>query len=263
MPRIREAAVAGLFYPEDPRILQQEVSAYLENNCRDSPCRPRALIVPHAGYVYSGPVAATAYNLLAPLRGQIRTVLLFGPAHRVGFRGIAASSADYFRTPLGDISVDRQAIDRLLAESSVQLLDEAHAEEHSLEVQLPFLQTVLEQFSLIPLVVGDARAESVAQVIEMAWDDEETLILISSDLSHYHDYDAARTIDQATAQAIQALAYEKIGYDQACGRTPVNGLLLAAQKHDLHPRQLDLRNSGDTAGMKDRVVGYGAWAFCR
>jgi len=261
VPQIREPAVAGLFYPDEPLLLQQQIDSLL---AQDTPVGtvPKALIVPHAGYIYSGPVAASAYLQLVPLREQIQRVVLLGPAHRVAFTGLAASSAEYFATPLGMVRVDQQAMDAILGLPQVRVLDEAHREEHSLEVQLPFLQTVLgRDFGLIPLVVGDAEADEVAQVIELLWGGPETLFLISSDLSHYHDYDTAQRLDIATSHAIEQLNPQAIDYGQACGRNPVNGLLLAARHHRLHATTLDQRNSGDTAGSRDRVVGYGAYAF--
>lgn len=262
MPHIREPAVAGLFYPDDPVLLQEQVERLLTADTAVA-TRPKALIVPHAGYIYSGPVAASAYAQLLPLRDRIQRVVLLGPSHRVAFTGLAASSARYFSTPLGLIQVDQQAmVDDILLLPQVRVLDEAHREEHSLEVQLPFLQTVLgADFTLIPLVVGETEAEEVAEVIDKLWGGPETLLVISSDLSHYHDYTTARRLDSATSQAIEQLNPLAIDYHQACGRNPVNGLLLAARQHHLNATILDVRNSGDTAGTRDRVVGYGAYAF--
>jgi len=261
VPQIREPAVAGMFYPEDPIILQQQIESLLERDV-DVAATPKALIVPHAGYIYSGPVAASAYLQLVPVRDRIRRVVLLGPSHHTAFSGLAVSSAQYFATPLGLVRIDQQAMDDILLLPRVRVLDEAHAQEHSLEVQLPFLQTVLgKDFGLIPLVVGEADAETVAQVIDTLWDGPETLFVISSDLSHYLDYQAAQRLDSATSSAIEQLNPQAIDYHQACGRNPVTGLLLAARRHGLQARTLDLRNSGDTAGTRDRVVGYGAYAF--
>ncbi|MEJ2362552.1 MAG: AmmeMemoRadiSam system protein B [Gammaproteobacteria bacterium] len=256
---IRRPAVAGMFYPADPAELEQMVDTMLaEAETIDSP-PPKAIIVPHAGYVYSGPIAATAYRRIKAMASQITRVILLGPSHRVPFYGIAASSATEFATPLGLIRLDRKLIDHLVETQQVKLLDEAHIMEHSLEVHLPFLQKTLGNFALVPLVVGDARPEEVARVIETCWGGDETLIVISSDLSHYHDYATAQKMDRATSHAIEELEPESIHYDDACGRNPVNGLLqLARQKH-LHAQTVDLRNSGDTAGPRDQVVGYGAY----
>ncbi|NIP73156.1 MAG: AmmeMemoRadiSam system protein B [Gammaproteobacteria bacterium] len=260
MTHVRHPAVAGMFYPDDANALRAMIREYLDGAAAAGP-PPKALIAPHAGYVYSGTVAASAYARVAPLRGTVRRVVLLGPAHRVPLRGLAASGADQFLTPLGPVNLDRQAIDALLALPQVRISDEAHELEHSLEVHLPFLQEVLGGFELIPLVVGDASHQEVDEVLETLWGGPETLIVISSDLSHYHDYDTARAMDRRTSQAIEALRTEDISYDQACGRSPVSGLLVAARRHGLHARTVDLRNSGDTAGPRDQVVGYGAYVF--
>jgi AmmeMemoRadiSam system protein B len=253
--------VAGLFYPDDPIVLQQQLDDFLSRESRLE-TKPKALIVPHAGYIYSGPIAASAYTQLIPIREQIQRVVLLGPSHRVGFRGLAASSAEYFSTPLGLVRIDRQAMDEILLLPQVRVFDDAHLEEHSLEVQLPFLQTVLRKdFGLIPLVVGETEANEVAEVIEKLWGGPETVLVISSDLSHYQDYDTARRLDSATSAAIEQLNAQALDYQQACGRNPVSGLLVAARHHHLQARTLDLRNSGDTAGSRERVVGYGAYAF--
>ncbi len=261
MTRIRPPAVAGMFYPADRDELRVTVRQFLAGAQEARGAAPKAIIVPHAGYVYSGPVAASAYAWLAPVRDSIRRVVLLGPSHRVGFRGLAASQAEYFQTPLGELPVDTACIEKLTRLPQVRYLDDAHAQEHSLEVQLPFLQAVLSDFSLVPLVVGEARADEVCEVLEAAWGGPETLIVVSSDLSHYHDYDTARRLDSATSQAIESLQPERIHFEDACGRNPVNGLLLAARHHDLRVTTVDLRNSGDTAGPRDQVVGYGAYVF--
>jgi AmmeMemoRadiSam system protein B len=249
-----------MFYPGDPRELHGIVKDFLDRAEPSGPV-PKALIAPHAGYIYSGPVAASAYARLAPARDTITRVVLLGPAHRVGFAGLAASSADSFSTPLGHIPVDQAAVEKVLALPQVRLLDEAHALEHSLEVHLPFLQEVLGQFKLVPLVVGDADPEEVAQVLETLWGGEETLLVISSDLSHYHDYETARRMDAATSKAIETLRPQDIGFEDACGRNPINGLLTLARRRGLHAETVDLRTSGDTAGPRDSVVGYGAYVF--
>jgi len=259
MGSIRAPAVAGMFYPDDPRELQTMIDTFLGAAAAPPGPIPKAIIAPHAGYIYSGPVAASVYARLAPARSTIRRVVLLGPSHRVGFRGLAVSSAESFRTPLGDIPLDRAALDALADLPQVVPLDPAHAAEHSLEVHLPFLQTVLGEFTLVPLVVGDASAAEVAEVLERLWGGEETLIVISSDLSHYHDYATARRMDHETAEAIEMLRGEALAYDDACGRNPIRGLLEAARRHGLSVTTLDLRNSGDTAGPRDQVVGYGAW----
>ncbi len=261
MSIIRPAAVAGMFYPDDPAELRHTVNALLANAAAGSPSRPpKALIVPHAGYVYSGAVAASAYAQLGALRGRIRRVVLLGPAHRVWVRGLALPEADRFATPLGEVQLDREAMQRLNELPQVTRSAAAHQMEHSLEVQLPFLQQVLGDFQLLPLAVGEATADEVAVVLEQVWDGDETLIVISSDLSHFLPDAEAREADGRTVEAILALD-PHLSHEQACGATPVNGLLLAARRHGLHPMALDVRNSSDTAGDPDRVVGYAAFAF--
>lgn len=260
MSQVRNPAVAGLFYPDNPQKLRGMLADYL-SAVRASESVPKAIIAPHAGYIYSGPVAASAYAPLIPARGKITRVVLLGPAHRVGFHGLALSSADYFMTPLGRITVDQEAVKKISSLPQVQVMDVAHAQEHSLEVHLPFLQEVLGDFSLVPLVVGDAGAGEVAEALDLLWGGPETLIVISSDLSHYHDYQTAQQLDRATSKAIEEFRLDDIQYDHACGRNPVKGLLQTAQRRGLKPKTVDLRNSGDTAGSRDRVVGYGAYLF--
>ncbi|MHB8534961.1 MAG: AmmeMemoRadiSam system protein B [Sulfuricaulis sp.] len=260
MTSVRNPAVAGMFYPIDARELHALIDACL-GTARGSGAVPKAIIAPHAGYVYSGPIAASAYARLKPGRGRITRVILLGPTHRVGFRGLALSSADYFVTPFGQIPVDREAVEKIARLPQVRVMDAAHAQEHSIEVHLPFLQEVLGEFSLVPLVVGDAAPGEVAEVLELLWGGPETLIVISSDLSHYHDYRSAQKLDRATSQAIEEFRIEDIQYDHACGRNPVNGLLQVARRLGLKATTVDLRNSGDTAGSHDRVVGYGAYVF--
>lgn len=259
-PIVRPAAVAGMFYPQDPQTLRAMVEGFLAEAVTDEP-PPKALIAPHAGYVYSGPIAASAYARLRNAVTPVRRVVLLGPAHRVGFYGLAASSADYFETPLGRIPLDREAVEEVVGMPHVFYYDQAHAQEHSLEVHLPFLQLTLGEFSLVPLVVGSASREEVAAVLEALWGGPETLIVVSSDLSHYLDYDSAKAADAKTTRAIERLAAEEIRHENACGHIPVTGLLAVAQRRGLRARTLDLRNSGDTAGPREQVVGYGAYAF--
>ena len=260
---VRPAAVAGAFYPATPTVLSAAVQAYLADAGSMQETRdplPKALIVPHAGYIYSGPVAAPAYRRIAAGRASVRRVVLLGPVHRVPILGLALPTAQAFATPLGTVMVDAEAAARALELPQVQVSDAAHALEHSLEVQLPFLQTVLDDFKIVPFAVGDATAEEVEEVIDRLWGGPETLVVVSSDLSHYHPYAAARQIDRGTAAAILALD-ASIDHEQACGATPINGFALCARRHHLKPELLDLRNSGDTAGDKSRVVGYAAFAF--
>lgn len=267
MRHVRRAAVAGTFYPARPKQLSATVDVMLTAAAADAArrpgapadLRPKALIVPHAGYIYSGQVAAAAYLRLKPLAERICRVVLVGPCHRVPIRGLAVPDADAFATPLGEVPLDRDGIAAALTHPAVQRSEHAHLEEHALEVHLPFLQTLLPRFTLVPLVVGDADGEAVAAVLERLWGGDETLIVISSDLSHYLPYEEAKALDAVTCRAIEDGDGAAIGFDQACGRIPIAGLLLAARRHRLRVATLELCNSGDTAGDRRRVVGYGAW----
>jgi len=263
--QVRQPAVAGAFYHSEKRILANDVKYLLQSanvNAAEtkSAATIKAIIVPHAGYIYSGPVAASAYARLAALRDTIKRVILLGPVHRVPVRGLALPGATAFATPLGEIEIDYPAVASIVNMPQVVISSAAHAQEHSLEVQLPFLQSVLDDFTLLPLAVGDATAEEVAEVLDVLWGGPETLIVISSDLSHFLPYQAAQEIDSRTVENILSLR-GALSHEQACGGTPVNGLILSARKHHLQPHLLDLRNSGDTAGDKSRVVGYASFAF--
>jgi AmmeMemoRadiSam system protein B len=264
--KIRPAAVAGTFYPADADELATSVDGYLAAGGRllseaSWPVAPKALIVPHAGYVYSGPIAGTAYALVQRHGMGVQRVVLLGPAHRVALHGVAVSSADTFVTPLGAVPVDRASSEAALECNGVRIDDRAHQAEHSLEVHLPFLQRVLPAFRLVPLVVGSASGEGVARVIDHLWNGEETLVIVSSDLSHYHDYDTASRLDRATCAAIATLDPDGLDEEAACGRIPIRGLLRAARRHGLCAHLLDRRSSGDTAGDRNEVVGYAAFAF--
>ena len=262
MTNVRPAAVAGAFYPGDPQQLRAEVDELLGSAGSFAPRfgHPKALIVPHAGYVYSGEVAAGAYSELACARGVVRRVVMLGPVHRVPVRGLALPDCGEFATPLGGVKVDRDAVEAARAMRQVVISAPAHAMEHSLEVQLPFLQRVLGEFSLVPFAVGDASVDEVAQVIERLWGGPETLIVLSTDLSHYHGYDEAKRIDGATLERIERLSTD-LDHDEACGATPLNGLLSVARSKGLTVRRLAACNSGDTAGGRSRVVGYAAFAL--
>jgi AmmeMemoRadiSam system protein B len=261
----RQPAVAGLFYPADPATLAREVDSLLDGAAvREDVsvhAAPKALVCPHAGYVYSGSVAASAYVRLAAVANRVTRVVLLGPAHRWPFRGIAYPSAERLLTPLGPVPVDREAIASIADLPRVERLDGAFDREHCLEVQLPFLQRVLGTFSVVPLVVGAARPRDVESVIDQLWDGDETLILVSSDLSHYLDYETGRRLDRETSASILALDSEALDHERACGATPLAGLLLAARRRGLEASLIDLRSSGDTAGPRDQVVGYGAYVF--
>ena len=262
MPNIRLPAVSGSFYPNNPEILKAMLEGYLKQVPSSATDKvPKAMIVPHAGYIYSGEIAASAYARLRPKRSTIKRVVLIGPSHRVGFTGLALSHADAFKTPLGDIPLDTDAISSLASFPFVDYREQAHIHEHSLEVQLPFLQMSLDSFQLIPIVAGDCPAEQIEQILELFYAQADTLIVISSDLSHFHDYATAQRLDQETSRKIEQLDYQHLDYDSACGRIPVSGLLALAKKQSLQVETIDLRNSGDTAGDKNRVVGYGAYVI--
>ncbi len=258
----RHSAVAGLFYPENPEPLRRELEDLLASSDPAPPGpAPKALIVPHAGYVYSGPVAARAYRRLEPVRAAIRRVVLLGPAHRVWLEGMAVPSQSAFATPLGRVPLDRDAIERIAGMPGVQVSDTAHAREHSLEVQLPFLQTVLDDFALVPIAVGRCPAEQVGAVIDALWGGPETLIVISSDLSHFLDYEEAREIDGRTRDKILGRRADLCD-QEACGARAINGLMCSTAARALSIEAVDLRNSGDTAGDRKRVVGYGSFVLC-
>lgn len=260
MSPIKRPAVAGLFYPAEPAVLAAEVDGYLAA-ARVPRLAIKALVAPHAGYPYSGPIAGTAYAAVRHLAPRIRRIVLLGPAHRVALRGLAVPSAEAFATPLGALPVDRAAVAQALALPGVELNDAAFAEEHSLEVHLPFLQRVFADVAIVPLLVGAASAETVERVLAALWGGPETLIVVSSDLSHYHGYDEAAALDRETASGIEALDAARLDGEHACGCRALAGLLRLAAKLDLRATTLDLRSSGDTAGDKRRVVGYGAFAF--
>jgi len=261
MSSIRKPAVAGTFYPSSPENLHQMVQGMLADKPLGpgSSSLPRAIVVPHAGYVYSGEVAAQAYNYLRNNAGRFTHVAILGPSHQVALRGMALSSADYFQTPLGDVQVDQQICRQLAQLPHVSVDDQAHKFEHSLEVQLPFLQELLGPFKLVPIVVGETSPEDIYPVLELLSQADQVLIIISTDLSHYETYEQARIHDKKTSESIQELNYEAINYGDACGRNPLNGLLYFARKKNLHVVNVALQNSGDVAGDHDRVVGYGSY----
>lgn len=262
MNAIRKPAVAGTFYPDDASVLRQEVQKHLSSVIGDkSKSVPKAIIAPHAGYRFSGDVAASAYTLLKPAAERITRVILMGPCHRIAVTGLALSGADYFETPLGRVEIDKAAEAIVTDMPQVSVFAPTHAQEHSLEVHIPFLQEILGDFKMVPFVVGETSPADVAEVLDKLWGGPETAIVISSDLSHFLDYGAAQEIDQRTCDAIEHLDPTQIERNGACGRFPVGGLLHYAKAHGMSVETLDVRNSGDTAGNKDRVVGYGSWAF--
>jgi AmmeMemoRadiSam system protein B len=258
MGGVREPAVAGLFYPAASDELRKAVEGYLAA-AESAGGSPKALVAPHAGYVYSGPVAAAAYATLAEARRTVRRIVLLGPAHRVALSGMAISSATAFSTPLGEVPVDAEAFEIARGVPNVRILDAPFEGEHSLEVQLPFLQVVLDDFRVLPVLVGQSSPESVASLIDALWGGDETRIIVSSDLSHYHGYEAAQRLDHHTAELVETLRLEELTSEHACGCHPLRGLLQVARAKGLLARAVDLRSSGDTAGPRDRVVGYGSF----
>lgn len=259
--RTRPAAVAGLFYPSDGGLLRTQVLDLLADIAASPKVMPKALIAPHAGYVYSGRVAAAAFATLRDSAQIITRLVLIGPAHYLRVPGIAAPKVDAFETPLGRVPIDVEALRKIAELPFFIRADAPHAPEHALEVELPFLQTLLGRFQLVPLVVGDVAPQDVADLLRQLWAGPETLIVVSSDLSHYHSYEAARRLDLATAAAIEKGDWASLGPNQACGCVPIAGLLVEAERRGLKAQRLSLCNSGDTAGSRDRVVGYGAWMF--
>ena len=267
--RIRSAAVAGSFYSADPQQLSSDILGFIEhanchsinayNNPPDVP--PKAIVSPHAGYIYSGPVAACAYKLLQPYAKKITQIIVLGPAHRLAFKGIATPAADFFTTPLGQIRVNNKNCKKAQQLNFINENNLAHKDEHSIEVQLPFLQTVLSDFEITPLLVGDCNHNDVTTLLQLFINEPDTLIIISTDLSHFHDYATAIKQDTLTSEAILSLQPDNIHYADACGRTPLSGLLTLAKQEHLHIDLLNLKNSGDTAGDKNRVVGYASYVI--
>lgn len=258
---IRRPSVAGLFYPASANALHQDIEGYLSEVGGLPAERPKAIVSPHAGYIYSAAVAAFGYAAIRPYAENIRRVVLLAPAHRLPFQGLAVPSSELFRTPLGDIQVDLEGIALALGQPGVIRLDRAFDDEHAIEVQLPFLQEVLKGFMLLPIVVGMASDEEVAGVIRALWNGDETLIVVSSDLSHYLDYASAQDRDQATRRSIETLDADSLEGQDACGYIPLRGLLRVSAEKGMHVRTLDMRNSGDTAGPRTQVVGYGSYAL--
>jgi AmmeMemoRadiSam system protein B len=260
--RVRQPVVAGTFYPADPRALRAAVADLLAHAPHASGvAAPKAIVAPHAGYIYSGPVAATAYRRIEARWSEIERVVIVGPSHRVALDGLAVAASDAFATPLGEVPIDRQSRDAVAVLPHVVIDDAPHADEHSLEVHLPFLQHVLTRsWTLVPIVVGGASAIAVADVLASVWGGADTLVVISTDLSHYHDYPSAAALDRRTADAIVAREVDTIFPADACGAHPLRGLLELSRRAGLEVELLDLRSSGDTAGDRTKVVGYGAFA---
>ena len=257
MSAIRKAAVAGTFYPSDPQELRETIQDFYDN-AEDQPATGKVLIAPHAGYIYSGPIAASCYGPLRKRADEISRVILLGPSHYVGFHGMAVPECDFYETPLGNIKIDQEARETALNCEEVLSFDQAHLQEHSLEVHLPFLKESLNDFEFLPIVVGACNPKKVADLIKSLWAGSETLIVISTDLSHFKDYKDASKSDRNTCSKIETLDIN-FDHNDACGSTPVKGLILAAKDKGIIPKLIDLRNSGDTSGNKSRVVGYASF----
>lgn len=256
--RIRPAAVADRFYPADPRSLDGLVGQQLALAIPGAP-DPEAIVMPHAGLVYSGPIAASAAAPLAGRRGSVRRVVIAGPSHHVPLRGIALSACSAFETPLGRVPVDVESVRALGERPGIRFDESAHAHEHSIEVELPFLQHLLDPFLLLPLLVGDSDPTAVADLLEELCAAPDTLLVVSTDLSHFLPYDEARAVDARTARSVEARREDAIGWQDACGRDSLRAALVLARRRGWSARTVDLRNSGDTAGDRRSVVGYGAW----
>lgn len=259
--QVRPAVQAGRFYPATPEALVSAVRGYLAEGLKGPFSRCKAVIAPHAGMSYSGSVAGSAFAAWQSDADRVRRVVLLGPSHWVDFRGIALPEARAMATPLGEVPLDEPAVDLILQLPGVMTYHAAHTPEHCLEVELPFLQVLFRDFTIVPLVVGRETDDRVQAVIEALWGNEETRFVISSDLSHYLDYDSARRFDQGTAGSIVALTGSELTPRRACGYRPIRGFLDAALAHGLKGAAVDLRNSGDTAARKNEVVGYGAFHF--
>jgi AmmeMemoRadiSam system protein B len=263
--RVRPSAFAGTFYPDKPQELAAVVKSHLSKSAKTASAARtmlvKAIVAPHAGYIYSGTTAGAAYAAVSARRDEIERVVLLGPSHRVGFSGIASSGASVFETPLGPVTVDRDAVTALTTAGLAREFEGAHDDEHSLEVQLPFIKTVFPSAHIVPLLAGDEDWQACERVLAALWGKDETLIVISSDLSHYHDYATAQHLDGETAKQIESLAAGGIDHEQACGATAINGILGIAADKKMSCQTLELRNSGDTVGAKNRVVGYGAFAI--
>jgi AmmeMemoRadiSam system protein B/AmmeMemoRadiSam system protein A len=254
------AAVAGHFYPAVPEELAAGVDGSLAR-ATPLPLAPKAVIAPHAGHIYSGDIAGSAYRLLSRRKGEIRRAILLGPNHRVPLRGLAISPADAWETPLGSLPVDHAGRAALARLPFVAVTHAPFASEHSLEVHLPFVHRALGEVEILPILVGQAGADQVSAALDLVWGGAETAIIVSSDLSHFHDYATCCTRDSETAQAIERLQPGLIDPYAACGSFAIHGLLHQAQRRDLRVTAVDVRNSGDTRGGRDRVVGYGAFTF--
>ncbi len=254
----KKADVAGLFYPSEPEELKSMLETFV-NTAKSVNNLTRAVIAPHAGYVYSGPIAGSAYKALYSSKENIKNVIILSPSHNCSFDGVATHSAQAFSTPLGDIEVNQELKEKIASLPFIKELDEAFIREHALEVHLPFIQYVLPHAKILPLVVGQTYPEEIQMLIETLWNDPSNAFVISTDLSHFLSYMQAQKLDSLTAKQFERKLFQEIHHEQCCGYFPVRGMLKFAKEHGLKISTLDLRNSADTAGDKGRVVGYGSF----
>ena len=260
MEKIKQADVAGMFYPGEEASLRQMVDGFIQK-ALSFDLRPRAIIAPHAGYIYSGSIAGTAYKTIAAVRDQIENVIIMSPAHRFYLRGIALHMADAFATPLGNIPVNIGIVKKIKQFSSVQWEERSFIQEHGLETHLPFIQRAFKPgIKIVPMIVGECQESEVAEILESVWEDPRNFVIISSDLSHFHSYADAKKLDRNTVDLIQNLDSQSLDTEFACGHYPICGLLNLARNRKLKIKALDIRSSGDTAGSKESVVGYGSFA---
>jgi len=255
--KIRRAAVSGRFYPSDKLELSKIISSFMRKAVITNREIPKAIISPHAGYIYSGQIAAAGYKVLER-PNNIKKIILFAPSHFANFDGIVASNVDFFETPFGKIKVNNNSIERLEKKSLINVDNFAHEQEHSIEVQLPFLQYILNEFQIVPLLVSSNGFKNIPAIINELMD-KETLIVVSSDLSHYLPYEKAVITDKKTADHILNLEYDELSIDSACGIGAIKGLLLYTKIKHGKIDLIELKNSGDTSGDKSSVVGYGAF----
>lgn len=260
MAKIRKPAVAGTFYPASKTELQELIDSFLTKAEFIDFAAIRGLVVPHAGYIYSGPVAASAYKQLLTFDPEVTwKIFLLGASHHASFPGLSIDQHEGYETPLGVVPVD-QVVKKIIKEEGCDFIEQAHTSEHSLEVQLPFLQKVLKKFSIIPILVSETDYLQTTMVVQK-YLDEKSLLIASSDLSHYYEYKDATMLDQVTCEAIENQNIDMLQECEACGKTPIMSLLQIAQERAWKTKLVDYRNSGDISGELERVVGYGAFVF--
>ncbi len=255
---IKECDVAGQFYPKERAQLIEMIENFSSSE-REIIYKPKAIIVPHAGFIYSGDIAAKAYKALIPLVDNYKKIILLSPAHRKSVTGVAYHNARKFACPIGDIPVNAELLSILKTNDSVYNDDEAFNFEHGLETHFPFISYIFRDISFLPLIVGNIDTQKLSDIFNLFWQADDILFIISSDLSHFHNYEICKTLDHETTQHIINLNYEKINHDAACGYYPLCGALKLAKDNNQKCYLLSLKNSGDSIGDKDSVVGYGSF----